>query len=169
MLACDWLHCCGPQVYLFDWFKCIAAGYAAPPGAHIHQPLLHHFLRHSCYFSDCGSSGQPRKRRKVSAHPAPAAPAHALAAACVRRAVADDWHRPALSWAVPPPPGAAQPREWPDVVARFDSAALLGSGSWQPFLQATMDNAADHCSTLEIGALRRAAAALEGGRVGYTT
>jgi hypothetical protein len=150
MLSSEWLHRCGARVYLFDWFECIRAGYAAAPQGLAHQPPLHHFLRHSCYFSDSKSSKKSPKRQKVDSGTADPAMAHC--AQCVRRAVSDDWHRPKLSWAVPAPCGDRVIPEWPQFVGNFDSAALLSSGSWQPFLQTAMENASDECSTLEIGA-----------------
>jgi hypothetical protein len=97
------------------------------------------------------------------------APADALTLSCaqsVRRAVSEDWHRPTVSWIIQPPGGDSlqvHPTQnyWPDLIARFDSAALLGVGCWRPFLQTTIENAADHCSTLEIGAARRGEIDLE--------
>jgi hypothetical protein len=56
-----------------------------------------------------------------------------------------------LSWFVQAPPSSSLQVDWPSFVGQFDSATLLASGHWQPFLQATMENASDQCSTLAIG------------------
>jgi hypothetical protein len=153
MLSPEWLHCCGPRVYLFDWFKCITAGYASSAEGLVHQPPPHHFLRHSCYFSESanGNSSKKRKKRRTLDTGSPDAPM-AACAQYVRRAVSDDWHRPKVSWVTCAPPANRVETVWPDFVGKFDSAALLGFGSWQPFLQATMENASEQCSVLDIGA-----------------
>ncbi len=149
MLSSEWLHCCGERVYLFDWFKCVAAGYASGTECRVYQPPHHHFLRHGCYFND-KCSGNSKKRRKSDGGGTD--PLVASCAQCVRRAVCDDWHRPMLSWIAQAPQRPCFNADWPEFVGKFDSAALLRSGSWQPFLQVTMENACDECSTLEIGA-----------------
>ena len=151
MHAADWLHACGPRVYLFDWFNCISDCYAATTDVHAFQPPLHHFLRQSCYFSNSAGGSSSKKRAKRQKVEVNAAPWLMSCAQAVRRAVADVWHRPKMSWFAQEPPISSVQVEWPNFVGRFDSASLLASGQWQPFLQATMENASDQCSTLAIG------------------
>ena len=157
MEACQWLHGCGPRVFLFDWFKCISEAYAVPPDAERLLPPLEHFLRHTTYFGDSAPAVSKRaKRAKVEGSPVDLALLQC--AALVRRAVCDLWHRPQLSWAVAPCHSPAKRANWPDFVGKFDSAAALSGGGWQPFLQTTMHNASQHCSTLQIGAVPRSLA-----------
>ena len=186
MQPSDFLVACAPRVYLFDWFKCIASGYASPhpprpsidvlqrpsvekcnasPDAPRLQPPSHHFLRHGSYFSaSAAATGSSKKRAKKRAR-ADAVEVNPLMTACAQSvllAIADDTNQPGdanrplsgVSWLAqaPPPHGAAV--EWPAIAGQFDSAALLASGSLQPFLRATMDNASRHTSVLEIGDAR---------------
>ncbi len=150
MQRCEWLHACGPRVYLFDWFRCLAAAYDSQP----QRPPLIHFLRHGAYFSSSstGTSASKKRAKRQKFDAAPADPEMLVWVECVLRCVRDEWHTPQLSWFVHPPRDSAPQCQWPEFAGKFDSAALLREGSWQPFLQATMDNASLECSTLDIGA-----------------
>jgi hypothetical protein len=144
MSAPEWLHACGPRVYLFDWFEYISAGYRAS-GL---RPPLQHFLRHSSYFQSPGAAHRT-KRPKTER---PEVDAELLSCALhVWRAVSDEWHRPPLSWLVAPPRDGSPDCSWPQIVGSFDSAAALDSGAWQPLLQTTMENACEECSVIAVG------------------
>jgi hypothetical protein len=162
MQRSDCLVACAPGVYLFDWFKCIASGYAASSDPPRLQPPSHHFLRHGSYFSaSAAATGSSKKRAKKRAR-ADAVEVNPLMTACaqsVLRAVADETNRPSVSWLAASPPAHGAAADWPDIAGQFDSAALLTSGSLQPFLRAKMDNASRQCSVLEIGDARVAVAA----------
>jgi hypothetical protein len=148
---------------LFDWFKCIASGYAASSDQPRLQPPSHHFLRHGSYFSaSAATTGSSKKRAKKRAR-ADAVEVNPLMTACaqsVLRAIADETNRPSVSWLAASPPAHSAAVDWPDIAGQFDSAALLASGSLQPFLRAKMDNASRQCSVLEIGDARVAVAAV---------
>ena len=150
MQRCEWLHACAPRVYLFDWFRCLAAAYVSVP----HRPPLIHFLRHGAYFSSSstGTSGSKKRAKRQKVDAAPADPAMLRCVESVLRCVLDEWHTPQLSWIVQSRQDNAPQCQWPEFAGKFDSAALLRDGCWQPFLQATMDNSSQECSTLDIGA-----------------
>jgi hypothetical protein len=141
------------RVYLFDWYRYTASTYTALPGAQRLQPHFHHFLRHSRYFSSSAATAGSKKRGKKRTRVDTVA-VHPLMTSCAQSvllAMADEKNRPEVSWLVPAPSAHGAAIVWPEVAGKFDSAALLSCGCFQPFLHVTMDNASSHCSVLEIG------------------
>lgn len=154
----DWLHACGPRVFLFDWFQFMGACYAPKSSATASDgnsllPPLRHFLRQIRYFSSsCRNSSS--KRQKVDV--IDAEPWLVSCAQLVRHVVADEWHRPSLSWFIKgdkngPADESGPQTDWPNIFGKFDAATQLASGKWQPFLKVTMENASHQCCTLAIG------------------